>query len=47
MTPPSLGENAFRNCVDGLQILVPSGSVDAYKQAFGWTEYVDKIKAIP
>lgn len=46
-TPPTLGENAFRNCADGLQILVPSGSVDAYKQASVWSEYADKIVAIP
>ena len=45
-TPPTLGENAFRNCADGLQILVPSASVDAYKAASGWSDYVDKIKAI-
>lgn len=46
-TPPTLGENAFSNCADGLQILVPSGSVDAYKQASVWSEYADKIVAIP
>lgn len=45
-TPPTLGENAFRNCADGLQILVPSASVDAYKAASGWSDYADKIKAI-
>ena len=46
-TPPTLGENAFSNCADGLQILVPFGSVDAYKQASVWSEYADKIVAIP
>lgn len=43
-TPPTLGEGAFKNCAAGLQILVPSESVDAYKAA--WSEYADKIKAI-
>ena len=45
-TPPTLGENAFRNCADGLQILVPSASVEKYKQASGWSAYADKIVAI-
>lgn len=43
-TPPTLGEKAFNNCAAGLQILVPSGSVNAYKEA--WSDYADKIKAI-
>lgn len=45
-TPPTLGENAFRNCADDLQILVPSASVETYRQAAGWSNYANKIKAI-
>ena len=45
-TPPTLGENAFRNCADGLQIRVPAASVDAYQAASEWSNYADKIVAI-
>lgn len=43
-TPPTLGANAFfsTNC----PIYVPSGSVDAYKSASGWSDYADRIQAI-
>lgn len=44
MTPPTLGVYAF----DGnYQIYVPSGSVNAYKAASGWSEYASRIQAIP
>lgn len=42
--PPSLGTDVFKNSSD-LQIRVPAGSVDAYKDA--WSAYADKIVAIP
>lgn len=38
-TPPTLGSNAF----DYTIIYVPQASVEAYKSADGWSEYVDKI----
>ena len=44
-TPPTLGSSVFvetNNC----PILVPSQSVDAYKSASGWSEYVDRIQPI-
>lgn len=44
-TPPSLGTTAFANVV--CPIYVPAGSVDAYKQAEGWSDYADRIQAIP
>ena len=45
-TPPTLGSNAFNNTND-CPIYVPSGSVDAYKAASGWSNYASRIKAIP
>lgn len=44
-TPPTLGETVFYGCDALTEIRVPAGSVDAYKAA--WSEYADKIKAIP
>lgn len=47
-TPPTLGEGAF----DGydynpfLMFYVPSGSVNAYKNASGWSQFSDRIQAI-
>jgi len=45
-TPPSLGTNAFQNTPANLQIKVPAESVAAYKAAYGWSSYADKIVAI-
>lgn len=45
-TPPALPSIALRqtnNCI----IYVPSGSVDAYKAASGWSSYASRIQAIP
>ena len=42
-TPPTLGKNAFYYTSDQLKIIVPKSSVDAYKNAAGWSEYADKI----
>ena len=46
VTPPTLGYGVFdgtNNC----PIYVPSGSVNAYKAASGWSNYKSRIKAIP
>ena len=45
-TPPTLGKGAFDNDYK-LTIYVPSGSVDAYKAASGWSNYASRIQAIP
>lgn len=45
INPPTLERdmlNYSNNCI----IYVPSGSVDAYKAASGWSEYADRIQAI-
>lgn len=42
VTPPSIGTNAFSSSLNC--ILVPSGSVDAYKNA--WTSYSDYIYSL-
>ncbi len=44
-TPPSLGGEV---CFEGIScdIFVPTGSVDAYKTAKGWSTYADRITAI-
>ena len=46
-TPRTLGSNVFDSTSDNLVIYVPSGSVDAYKEASGWSTYKDRIQAIP
>ena len=46
-TPPSLGTAAFENCDALTAIQVPAESVEAYKQAYAWSAYADKIVAIP
>ena len=49
-TPPSLGYGAFSNtpiASGNGYIYVPSGSVNAYKSASGWSNYVSKIQPIP
>ena len=41
-TPPSLGSTAFDN-TNNCPIYVPAGTVDAYKNANGWSNYADRI----
>ncbi len=43
--PPSLGNSAFNFSTP--LIYVPAESVDAYKVASNWSNYADKIQAIP
>ena len=45
-TPPTLGSDAFDGCTALNAIYVPSGTVAAYKDADGWSDYKDKIHAI-
>jgi hypothetical protein len=46
-TPPKLSNsNAFNNTND-CPIYVPSGSVNTYKSASGWSTYASRIQAIP
>ena len=45
-TPPTLGEDAFKNS-DNCIIYVPSGSVNSYKITSGWSNYASRIQAIP
>ena len=45
-TPPQLGLSTFYN-TNNSPIYVPSGSVDAYKAASGWSDYASRIQAIP
>ena len=50
VTPPTIlgsTEHAFHHCDALTEILVPSGSVDAYKAADGWKAHASIIKAIP
>ena len=42
-TPPALGGYAFDANGSGRKIYVPAGSVNAYKSAYGWSEYADAI----
>lgn len=46
VTPPTLGNSVFSN-TNNCPIYVPSGSVDAYKAASGWSSYASRIQAIP
>lgn len=46
-TPPTLGDYPFDNTPNSLIIYVPSGSVNAYKAASGWSDYASRIQAIP
>lgn len=45
-TPPTLGFMAFES-TNYCPIYVPSGSVDTYKAASGWSTYASRIQAIP
>ena len=42
-TPPRLRVDVFTNCAPELKIYVPQESVEAYKEASGWSTYVDKV----
>jgi hypothetical protein len=46
ITPPWLGADVFYGTHPNLRIEVPAESVDAYKAAYGWSEYADRIYAI-
>lgn len=46
-TPPTLGSSVFFDALSSMIIYVPSESVDTYKAASGWSNYADKIQAIP
>lgn len=46
-TPPTLGTHVFDEHGESFTIYVPPESVDAYKQAAGWSEYADFIMAKP
>lgn len=47
-TPPTLSEeNVFDETSQNLVIYVPAESVGTYKAASGWSDYEDKIQAIP
>ena len=45
-TPPTGGYEMFNN-TNSSPIYVPGGSVDAYKSALYWSDYADRIQAIP
>ena len=45
-TPPTLGGYVFTGNPNGWKIYVPSGSVEAYKAASGWSTYTSRIQAI-
>lgn len=42
-TPPTLGGNVFRGTAADLQIVVPKGTLAAYKSATNWSAYADKM----
>lgn len=46
-TPPTLGNGVLEQTNYNLQIYVPTASVNAYKTASGWSDYADRIQAIP
>ncbi len=46
VNPPAGGDGMFDN-TGNCPILVPSGSVDAYKNADYWSAYADRIQAMP
>ena len=45
ITPPTGGSNMFNNNAANRKIYVPATSVEAYKSAQHWSEYVDSIVA--
>ncbi len=42
-TPPSGASRMFYNNASGRKIYVPTESVEAYKAAYGWSEYAADI----
>lgn len=42
-TPPILGPEVFDGITADLQIIVPKGTLDAYKAATNWSAYADKM----
>ena len=44
--PPTINSNTFRGCPTTAIFYVPDDSVDAYKEASGWSEYATRIKPI-
>ena len=42
-TPPSLGNNTFNNVDKTIPVYVPSGTVNAYRAASGWSEFYNII----
>ena len=46
ITPPTLGAEAFLVDIYLSHIYVPAASVDAYKEAAGWSDYADIISQI-
>lgn len=45
ITPPTIASSFTGSSAD-LKIYVPDDSVEAYKQASGWSEYAEKIFAL-
>ena len=45
-TPPNLGSNAFSG-TNNAPIYVPAASLEKYKNAYNWSGYASRIKAIP
>ena len=43
INPPKLGSWTFIHIPKNSKIYVPMESVDAYRQAYGWEKYADKI----
>lgn len=47
ITPPTADYRVFQGIQSGAVVYVPSGSVEAYKTADGWTNFKDYIQAEP
>lgn len=46
-TPPSITEFTFFDISNDMKFYVPSGSVNTYKETTIWSNYADKIEALP
>ena len=46
VAPPTLHQDAFKDCSDTFKIYVPKESVEAYKTASVWSNYADRIFGI-
>ena len=46
-TPPTIGTDVFTSTSSSLVIYVPASSVEAYKEANGWSDFASRIQAIP